>query len=178
MASRPKPPVSAVAAIAPAALASLLLVACLDSDEVARASNSESESSGSETVTMYSDETDDGSDDNWTAEDTGPGEITCRDAIECLVICQSALIFNPQPEPDLSCFFNCDAGLTAEEAYKLILLAECIGNKCATVDPDGDGPMVPPCGPDASNNDCLICIAANGQDLQPPGCLEEAAACE
>lgn len=176
MAFRTNPPVSAIAAIAPAALASLLLVACLDSDELVRASNDESESSGSETVTMYNDE-DEGSDDNWTAEDTGPGEITCRDAIECLVVCQSILIFNPQPEPDLSCFLECDMGLTTEEAYKLIKLAECIGNKCAE-DPDDAGPMVAPCGPESNDNDCLICIAGNGQDPQPPGCIDEAAACE
>lgn len=176
MASKTKLPVSALAVLAPAALASLLLFACFDSDE--RPGNGEgSESSGSDTVTMYSDESDEGSDDNWTAEDTGPGETTCRDAIECLVICQSMLIFNPQPEPDLSCFFECDMGLSIEEAYKLILLAECIGNKCAT-DPDGEGPEVARCGPESNDTECLICIAENGTDLQPPGCLEEAAACE
>jgi hypothetical protein len=176
MAPRTKLTASAVAALAPAAVVALLLVGCFDSDEVA-SGESESESSGTDTVTMYNDDTDEGSDDNWTAEDTGPGETTCRDAIECLVICQSALIFNPQPEPDLSCFLECDMGLTTEEAYKLIKLAECIGNKCAE-DPDGAGMMVAPCGPEGTDNDCLICIAANGQDPQPPGCIEEAAACE
>lgn len=175
MAFRTKLSVSAVAALAPAA--SLLLFACFDSDEVRTSKADESEGTGSDTVTMYSDESDEGSDDNWTAEDTGPSELTCRDAIECLVICQSMLIFNPQPEPDMSCYHNCDQGLSAEESYKLILLGECIGIKCA-MDPDGAGPMVAPCGPDGTNNDCLICIAANGQDLQPIGCLEEAAACE
>jgi hypothetical protein len=176
MASRTKRPASAVAVLAPAALAPLLLFACFDSDEL-RGNESESESTGSETVTMYSDETDEGSDDSWTAEETGPSETTCRDAIDCLVICQTALIFNPQPEPDLSCFFECDMGLSTEEAYKLIELAECIGIKCA-MDPDGVGPDVAPCGPESTDNDCLLCIAENGQDPQPPGCQEEAAACE
>jgi hypothetical protein len=157
-------------------LASLLLFACFDSDELP-SNDGEGESTGTTTVTMYSDETAESSDDNWTAEESGPGETTCRDAIECLVICQSARIFNPQPEPDLGCFLNCDMGLTTAEAYLLIELAECIGNKCAE-DPDGAGMEVAPCGPDSNDNDCLICIAANGQDLQPPGCLEEAAACE
>lgn len=176
MAARTKLPASAAAVLTTAALASLLLFACFDSDE--RPSNDNgTESSGSETVTMYSDESDEGSDDNWMAEDTGPFETTCRDAIDCLVICQTAQIFNPQPEPDLSCFLECDMGLSIEEAYKLIELAECIGNKCAT-DQDGDGPLVAPCGPESTNNDCLTCIAANGQDPQPPGCEEEAAACE
>jgi hypothetical protein len=152
---------------APLALA-VVLAGCFNSDEL-RSSNEESESGAGDTVTMYSDESDEGSDDNWTAEDTGPGETTCRDAIDCLVMCQSVLIFNPMPEPDYSCFFECDAGLSVEEAVKLIELAECIGNKCAD---EGF------CGGDASDTDCLTCIAANGQDPQPPGCLEEAAACE
>lgn len=176
MASRTKLPASAVAVLAPAALAPLLLFGCFDSDEVRR-TEIESESTGSETVTMYSDETDDGSDDSWTAEETGPSETTCRDAIDCLVICQTALIFNPQPEPDLSCFFECDMGLSTEEAYKLIKLAECIGTKCAA-DPDAEGPEIAPCGPESNDTDCLLCIAANGQDPQPPMCEEEAAACE
>jgi hypothetical protein len=177
VAPRTKLPVSAVAVLAPAAVASLLLIGCFDSDELRSKDEGESEATGTTTVAMYNDESTESSDDNWTAEESGPGEITCRDAIECLVICQSARIFNPQPEPDLSCFYNCDQGLTAEEAYLLILLAECIGDKCA-MDPDGADPLVAPCGPDSTENDCLICIAANGQDPQPIGCEEQAAACD
>jgi hypothetical protein len=178
MAPRTKLPALAAAVLASASVAAMLS-ACFDSDEL-RSSNDESESGAAETVTMYSDETAESSDDNWTAEDTGPGETTCRDAIECLVICQSVLIVNPQPEPDLSCFLECDAGLTTAEAYKLIKLAECIGNKCASDDSDGPGPDVDSCGPEpeTSDSDCLICIAGNGQDPQPIGCEEEAAACE
>jgi hypothetical protein len=176
MAPPTKHPASPVAVLAPAALASLLLFACFDSDEL-RGNEGEGESTGSDTVAMYSDETDEGSDDNWAAEETGPFETTCRDAIDCLVICLSAEIFNPQPEPDKTCFYECDKSLSPEEAYKLILLAECIGNKCAT-DPDGDGPEVAPCGPESTDNACLSCIGSNGQDPQPVGCIEEAAACE
>ena len=141
---------------------------CFDSDEM-RSSNTDTSSDGGDTVAVYSDESDEGSDDNWTAEDTGPGETTCRDAIDCLVTCQAVLILNPMDEPDLSCFLECDMGLSTEEAYKLIKLAECIGNQCTELGL---------CGGESSNTDCLICIAANGQDPQPPGCLEEAAACE
>jgi hypothetical protein len=176
MAPRTKFSVSAAAVLAPAAVASLLF-ACFDSDEVRSPNASESGSTGSETVTMYNDESTEGGDDNWTAEETGPSETTCRDAIECLVICQSARIFNPQPEPDLSCFYGCDPELSIDEAYKLILLAECIGIKCST-DMDGEGPMVAPCGPESNDNACLTCIAGNGNDPQPIGCIEEAAACE
>ena len=151
-----------------AALA-LALTACFDSDEFRSDASGESSVNGGETVTPYSDESDEGSDDNWTAEETGPFENTCRDAIDCLITCQSILIFNPQPEPDLSCFLECDKSLSTEEAYLLIKLAECIGNKCAD---EGD------CGGDATDTDCLTCIAANGGDEQPPGCIDEAAACQ
>lgn len=141
---------------------------CFDSDEL-RSGNVDEGSSSSDTVTPYSDETADGGDDNWTAEETGPSETTCRDAIDCLVMCQAELIINPMSEPDLECFLECDANLSTEEAYKLIKLAECIGNVCAD---NGS------CGPEGTDSMCLICIAAYGQDPQPPGCLEEAAACE
>ncbi len=151
-----------------------LLTACFDSDEL-RSSNETGESGGAETVTMYNDEESE-SDDSWTAEETGPAETTCRDAIDCLVTCQTMLILNPMPEPNYECFFQCDAGLNTEEAYLLIKLAECIGNKCASVDPDGPAPI--PCGPEGTDNDCLFCIASNGQDPQPLGCIEEAAACQ
>ncbi|MFO7563418.1 MAG: hypothetical protein R6X02_12305 [Enhygromyxa sp.] len=147
----------------------LAMVGCFNSDELARAEDSTSTEVGGDTVTVYSDETDGENDDSWTDEETGPFETTCRDAIECLVMCQSAAIFNNDPEPDLSCFLECDMGLSTEEAYLLIKLAECIGHKCAD-----EGA----CGPESTDQACLICIAANGQDPQPPGCIEEAAACQ
>ena len=53
-----------------------------------------------------------------------------------------------------------DAGISADSV---------IGIKCAD---EGS------CGPDGNDNDCLVCIAANGQDPEPQGCVEEAAACE
>lgn len=172
MAPPSNPPASLAAILASA----VLLAGCFDSDEL-RSNNDPTDGGSSETVTMYSDETLGSSDDSWTAEETGPSETTCRDAIDCLVMCQFDLILNPQPEPDLGCFYECDQELSKDEAYKLILLAECIGIKCST-DPDGDGMQIAPCAPESSDNDCLACIASNGQDLQPPGCEEEAAACE
>lgn len=145
------------------------LSACFDSDEIAGGDDEVGTTIGTESGAMYSDETAADTDDNWTAEETGPFETTCRDAIDCLIMCQSLAIIDPDPEPDLSCFLECDMGLSEEEAYLLIKLAECIGNKCAE---SGD------CGPDGTDMQCLTCIAANGNDPQPPGCLEEAAACQ
>ncbi|WP_146158598.1 hypothetical protein [Enhygromyxa salina] len=141
---------------------------CFDSDERLR-SNEDTSSEAGETIAVY--ETDDeGSDDNWTAEETGPSETTCRDAIDCLVTCQAVLILNPQAEPDLECFLECDMGLSTEEAYLLIKLAECIGDQCTAQGACG--------AEDSSDQDCLICIAGNAQDPQPQGCIEEAAACD
>ena len=153
-----------------AALALLCAFApgCFDSDELRAANDTSDSAEEGDTQAMYSDESDEGGDDNWTAEETGEPETTCRDAIECLVMCQAQALLNPEPEPDLSCFTECDMGLSTEEAYLLIKLAECIGQKCAD-----EGA----CGPDGTDNDCLTCIAANGQDPEPPGCQEEAAAC-
>ena len=148
--------------------AALVVVGCFNSDELASAEDTTT-TDGGDTVTMYSDESEGENDDSWTAEETGPFETTCRDAIDCLVMCQSAAIFNNDPEPDLSCFLECDMGLSTEEAYLLIKLAECIGLKCADTGA---------CGPESTDMACLVCIAANGQDPQPPGCIDEAAACQ
>jgi hypothetical protein len=148
----------------------LALGGCFDSDEMRSSNGGDATGEAGETVAVYSDESDEGSDDNWTAEETGPAESTCRDAIDCLVTCQAVLILNPQAEPDLECFLECDMGLTVEEAYKLFLLAECIGIQCTE---QGE------CGAeDSTDTDCLICVAGNAQDPQPQGCQEEAAACD
>jgi hypothetical protein len=99
--------------------------------------------------------------------------------MECLVMCQTNLFLDPEPDPDLSCFLECDMGLSTDEASELIELAGCIGDKCA-MDPDGAGPMLAACESESENadKDCLVCIVANGQDPQPIGCIEQAAACQ
>jgi hypothetical protein len=148
--------------------AALTVIGCFNSDELVGAT-SNTTTGGTDTVTMYSDESTDENDDSWTAEETGPAETTCRDAIECLVMCTFAQVLNMDPEPNLSCFLDCDKGLTTEEAYDLIELAECIGLKCQA---QGS------CGGGASDMQCLTCIAANGQDPEPPGCEVEAANCD
>lgn len=147
----------------------LAIVGCFNSDELRGADETTTVGGGTDTVAMYGDDTGDENDPNWTAEETGPGETTCRDAIDCLVMCQTQQFLNMDPEPDLSCVTECDMGLTAEEAYLLILLGECIANKCAA-----EGA----CAPESTDLACFTCIAANGTDPQPEGCIEEAAACQ
>jgi hypothetical protein len=127
--------------------------------------------------------------------DSGDGTVTCRDAIECIVGCAAEFLDNPEPgtDPILACLFMCDAGLSEEEALKLIELGNCVVNECVEAgdcvvemdtdtdggtetggtetggtDSDSDGEMYP----------CDNCIAAGIQDPQPPGCIEEAAACD
>ncbi len=158
-------------------LAQLGLVACFNSDEKVRSSDDVG-SESSETNAMYSDETAQDTDDNWTAEESGPGETTCRDAIDCLVMCQALLLFNMDPEPDLSCFLECDMGLSVDEAYALLKLGECIATQCSDDGQCGGGSETDGTETGPTDEDCLICIAAFAQDPEPPGCMAEAAACD
>jgi len=146
----------------------LLPIGCFNSDELAGADD-EGSTTSTDTGAVYNDDTDTIGDDNWDPDETGPFETTCRDAIDCLITCMSLALVNNDPEPDLSCFIECDMGLSVDEAYYLFKLSECIVNQCAE---SGE------CGPDSTDESCLLCIAAYANDPEPPGCLEEAAACE
>lgn len=156
-----------------------LLVGCFNSDEKVRASDE----AGSDTSTgaMYSDETAVETDDNWTGT-SETGDTTCRDAIDCLIECQYELIASMDPEPDLSCFLECDQGLTVDEALILLKLGECIAQQCldagecAGADSGTDSGTGTDTGP--TDTDCLLCIAAYAMDPEPPGCMELAAECD
>lgn len=161
-----------------------LLVGCFNSDEKVRASD-EAETSSTSTGAMYSDETAVETDDNWTGT-SETGDTTCRDAIECLIECQYELIANDDPEPDLSCFLECDKGLTVDEALALLKLGECIAEQCleagecASADSGSDSGSGTDSGTDTgpTDTDCLLCIAAYAMDPEPPGCMELAAECD
>ena len=106
-----------------------MATACFDSDEVGGAAEAEAaDEVVNETIAPTDEEGD--TDDSWDP-DTGAGDSTCRDAINCLVQCQIQLSMNNDPEPDLSCFIECDPGLTTDEAYALLKLGECIAMECA-----------------------------------------------
>ncbi|MFV8748994.1 hypothetical protein ACNOYE_00425 [Nannocystaceae bacterium ST9] len=166
-------------------------VGCFNSDEKVRASD-EAGTGSTDTGAIYSDETAQETDDNWTAS-TETGDTTCRDAIDCLIDCQYELIGNMDPEPDLSCFLECDKGLTVEEALALLKLGECIAGQCLEIgecagsqdttdgtssdSTDGTGSdSGTDTGP--TDTDCLLCIAAYAMDPEPPGCMELAAECD
>jgi hypothetical protein len=64
--------------------------------------------------------------------DVGVGEATCDDAVNCVTDCALELannIENPE-EIDLSCFFDCEAGLTVDEALKLVRAGACVFQYC------------------------------------------------
>lgn len=124
----------------------------------------------------------------WTSGDPLPipdmaeGDLSCRDAIDCLVECAANIQIGPgDGDEELGCLLECgDApGLTEEEALALIRLANCQALICADQgecggdgetggEEEGGGPLGP---------DCLQCIIGGILDPEPPGCLEEASAC-
>lgn len=195
----PKHP-QAQAALAPSVparvlvLISALVLGCFNSDEKVR-SDEEVGNASTDTGAIYSDETAVETDDNWTGT-SETGDTTCRDAIECLIECQYALIGNMDPEPDLSCFLECDKGLTVEEALALLKLGECIAAQCLEIGECAGTDMDTGTGTDTgtdtgtgtgtdtgtdtgpSDTDCLLCIAAYAMDPEPPGCMEQAAECD
>ena len=159
---------------------------CFNSDEKVRATDEAADSTTS-TGAMYSDETAVETDDMWTGT-SETGDTTCRDAIDCLIECQYELIANDDPEPDLSCFLECDKGLTVEEALALLKLGECIAQQCldagecASADSGTDTGSGTDSGTGTdtgpTDTDCLLCIAAYAMDPEPPGCMELAAECD
>jgi hypothetical protein len=158
----------------------IALLAC-NSDEKPGAETSETTSSTSDTDTTESgDET----------TDTGPPpDRTCRDAIACIIGCAAKYPTDPGPEdPELddyflACFLECGKDLEAEEALALIELVSCVSDKCY-----GEGQCIAPGGESAGTDTdsetgptqdekCQTCLGAGLLDIEPPGCIEEAAAC-
>ncbi len=91
-----------------------------------------------------------------------PPEQTCRDVLMCVGGC--ALTLDP------ACFQMCAQGLPPDEAMKAAQLGLCIGTSCF----DSGA-----CAPDTlMDPKCLACIAIGILSPNPPGCEDEAAACE
>ncbi len=114
-----------------------------------------------------------------------PPEATCRDAIQCVTGCAASIPMPLPPEPDLSCFLECETGLNGDEALALLRLTDCVAQRCAekgrcggastdtgsssgTTGTTGEGGLDP----------CTDCILTSVLDPQPPGCLEEGEACD
>ena len=91
-----------------------------------------------------------------------PPEQTCRDVLMCVGECALTL--------DIECFQMCAEGLPADEAANAAQLGLCVGGSCF-----GSGA----CSPDTlMDPKCLGCIFIGILSPNPPGCEEQAAACE
>lgn len=109
------------------AVAVSLLGACFDSDEKPVPLDfTTSTTTGVVPTTTGSSTTSGGS------TSTGKPDVTCRDAIDCVVGCAGELQQSKLPEPDLTCFLDCEEDLTVGEALHLFRLTECVTEKCIT----------------------------------------------
>jgi hypothetical protein len=91
-----------------------------------------------------------------------PPEQTCRDVLMCVGQCALTL--------DLACFQMCAEGLQPDEAAKAAQLGLCVGSSCFESGA---------CSPDTlMDPKCLGCIFIGILSPNPPGCEEQAAACE
>jgi len=174
---------------------------CFDSDEVFKAAAT---TTGEPTTTTTSTNTTTTTTTDPTSESTTfVSDDTCRDAIDCIFECaamiQAQTQLDPDFEPDLSCFTECIEALSVDEAYKLLLLAQCAsdecekpGLECEPVDATtggtesgsetsgsesggGDEGPIPPTGP---LTPCLQCIFVLMLDEDFEGCAEFSLACQ
>lgn len=165
------------------AVGSMGLSGCFDSDEK-YVPAAESTSTTAPVTTTGADSTSTSGSSSTTEEP----DKTCRDAIDCVVGCATELQTSMLPEPDFTCFLDCEEGLNTEEVLTLFRLTECVTNKCiadgkcdfliptettgddpggsSTGDTDGTRPPI-----------CLNCVLGGMIDEQPPGCLELASQC-
>ncbi|MEZ4379789.1 MAG: hypothetical protein R3A79_00455 [Nannocystaceae bacterium] len=91
-----------------------------------------------------------------------PGDLSCRSAISCLIQCAINIPPDSGPEPDLSCFLECQEGMTAEEVYDLFNFVNCVTDLCieqGLCDPN-----------DFGGDDCTGCYLNNLALDEPPGC--------
>jgi len=102
-----------------------LLGACFDSDEKVAPAVDPTTTTGPVVTTTGDDTTTTGG-----SSTTLPPDSTCQDAIECVIDCALELQTSMLPEPDLTCFLECEAGLNADEVLRLFRLSECVTNYC------------------------------------------------
>jgi hypothetical protein len=166
-----------------------LVAGCFDSDEKYRPAVDPTTTTGLIPTTSSDSTTTSGS-----SSTTAEPDVTCRDAIACVFGCITQLQTSMLPEPDLTCFLECEPGLTADEVLHLFRLAECVTNVCIEIVPECDI-LVPTettgttTGDETSTgtttggggpvNPCLDCVVARLLDPQPGGvCQPFADACK
>lgn len=114
-----------LSSLAPALVAGLaLVVACFDSDEKAVPLSTPAVTTGGVVPSTTS------SSSGGSSSSSGTPDVTCRDAIDCVIGCAAELQASKLPETDLTCFLKCEPDLTVGEALHLFYLTECVTNKC------------------------------------------------
>lgn len=185
MARPPRSPSRSWAGVVVLGASVWLLGACFDSDELYQPAAVSTSTTGPIPTTSSSSST------SGSSSTTAAPEVTCRDAIDCVVGCAAELQTSKLPEPDLTCFLECEEGLTVPEALHLFRLTECVTNKCIEQDvcdvlvPTETSTGTSSSGGDSSSsgtstggvpaNPCLDCILANMLDPNPGGVCQELA---
>lgn len=143
---------------------------CFDSDDTFRLGATTGEpdpdpSTSSSTTSMESSSSDSSS--------SGIPDRTCRDAITCIRDCALSIGLDPNPEPDLSCFLDCEEDLTVREAYHLLRLANCAAEDCQMRDACDDGMGTSGSGSGTAGEDDGGGGGGGGNDLIDPclGCI-------
>ncbi len=124
--------------------------------------------------------------------------MTCREAITCVVGCAIELQTSMLPEPDFTCFLDCEDGVSVGEALTLLDLTACVTDQCIATEPtceflvptesSSDGGSSSSGGEttgtdtgtttgEVNRDACLQCVLNLLLDPRPPGCEEFAALC-
>lgn len=138
-------------------------------DEVGDTSTGESETTGTLDTTSESESTDTGSSEegDFIPADTGEtGELpepkSCREMLDCVFMCLGDL--------GLECLQTCGEGFDQAEVQKAGALVICLGQVCTEKEQCSLD--------DLTNPDCIGCIGLGLFLPEPPGCEEQALACE
>ena len=174
--------------IAPALLAAVgLMGACFDSDETPPPLELPQGTTGVVPPPASS------SSSGFPGSSSGDAEVTCRDAITCVQTCATDLQLSMSPEVDLTCFLECEPGMTLGELLDLFYLTECVTNYCIDLGlcdilvPTESTSTTGDSGSDSGSStgdgvdhryDCINCVFGAVNDPNPPGCEEFAVACE
>jgi hypothetical protein len=133
-------------------------------DEVGDTSTGESETETESDSTDTDTSTDEGNfiAGDTTETETGEPPKSCREMLDCVFMCLGDL--------GLECLQTCGEGFDPAEAQKAGDLVVCLGQVCAE--------NMACSFDDLTNPDCIGCIGFGLFLPEPPGCEEQAAACQ
>jgi hypothetical protein len=181
----------------------LVGTACFDSDQTFKSAATTGTSGEPGTTTSSTTEV---TTETSVASTTGP-DGTCRDAIECVKMCAQMILVqmnaDPDFEPDLSCFLDCEEQLSIPEVKLLLELTNCTSEVCRELGECSSGTSssssegssssssssesssdssssssTTEAPPDPLFDPCLQCIFEHLLDPESPGCEEFAMQCQ